>query len=93
MALTSAQITALQSRYTRICEQIELANTTFDGLVANQIESFSLNTGEGSQASKRWEAAKLQELSSVLERRRESIYQRLTGLGLLNMNVRRKGDL
>lgn len=91
--LTAETITRLQERLARLVSQIEAANDALDSLVSQEIESFTLNTGEGSQSSKRWEAAKLDNLIARLEKRAEHIRQRLSGLGVVNLNQRRKEGL
>lgn len=91
--LTAETITRLQERLARLEAQIESANDALDSLVTQEIESFTLNTGEGSQSSKRWEANKLDQLIARLEKRAEHIRQRLCGLGVVNFNMRRKEGL
>jgi hypothetical protein len=91
--LDAATVTRLQAQLARLVLQIEAANTALDALATKEIESYSLDTGEGQQSAKRWDALKLDELISRLEVRAESIRQRLGGLGVVNMNVRRKEDL
>ena len=93
MVLCSNQIAILIDKYNRLTSQIAAANDTLDALVRQQIESFTLNTGEGSQSSKRWDMAHIEDSIAKWERRLESIRQRLSGLGVMNLNVRRKGDL
>jgi flagellar biosynthesis chaperone FliJ len=91
--LSTSTYNRLVTQLTRIEAQIELANETIDSLLTKEIESYSLDTGEGKQSAKRWDAMKLDQLISTLEQRAEHIRQRLAGLGVVAMNVRRKDDL
>jgi hypothetical protein len=91
--LEAATVTRLTAQLARLEAQIELANTALDGIAAKEIESFSLDTNEGKQSAKRWDAAKLDTLIATLERRAEHIRQRLAGMGVMNLNVRRTEDM
>lgn len=88
--LSTATHTRLVAQLARIEAQIAAADAAMLKLVAGEIESFSLNTGEGTQSSKRWDAGNILTLISRLEQYAESIRQRLNGKGIVNMNVRRK---
>jgi len=91
--LSAATVTRLEAQLERLEAQILAANETLDTLLTKDIESFSLDTNEAKQSAKRWDAAKLDDLIAKLEIRAEALRQRLAGLGLVNMNVRRKEDL
>jgi chromosome segregation ATPase len=88
--MSTAEATRLRARLARLEAQIENANTALDALTTQEIESYSLDTNEAKQSAKRWDAMKLDELIARLEIRAEHIRQRLTGLGVVNLNVRRK---
>lgn len=85
--------TRLLAQLARLEAQIEAASDTMDSLAAQEIESYRLDTGEGSQQAKRWDATRLDSLIARLERRAEHIRQRLAGMGVTTLNVRRKDDM
>ena len=93
MYLAADTVLRLQTQLTQLKAQIKLANTALDGIAAKEIESFSLDTNEGKQSAKRWDAAKLDTLIATLERRAEHIRQRLAGMGVMNLNARRTEDM
>lgn len=92
-ALSTATKARLTAQLARLEAQIESANVALDSLATQEIESYTLNTGEGTQSAKRWDAMKLDALISRLEQRAEHTRQRLLGLGVIALNVRRKDDL
>jgi len=93
MYMSSTTIARLQARLTKLEDQIDLIDTTLDTMVTQDVESFALNTGEGSQTVRRYTAIELDDLRRRLETRAENIRQRLAGYGVVNMNVRRKDGL
>jgi len=91
--LSTATRTRLLAQLANLETQIENANAALTSTTTQEIESYTLNTGEGSQSAKRWDGMKLEQLIRRLGRRAEHIRQRLAGLGVTNMNVRRKDSL
>ena len=89
MYLSADTVLRLQTQLARLELQIESANTALDALSAETIESYSLDTGEAKQQAKRWDSEKIDALIDRLERRAEHIRQRLAGMGVMNLNVRR----
>jgi chromosome segregation ATPase len=87
--LAADTVTRLTAQLARLVTQIESANTALDALAAQEIESYSLDTNEAKQSAKRWDAEKFDTLIDRLERRAEHIRQRLAGMGVMNLNVRR----
>lgn len=92
-SMSTTTAARLQAQLARLEAQIEAANVVLDSLTTQEIESYRLDTGEGSQQAKRWDMAKIDSLISRLEQRAEHIRQRLTGLGCVSLNVRRKDDM
>jgi hypothetical protein len=88
--LSTATRIRLLAQLATIETQIENANATLTSLTTQEIESYTLNTGEASQSAKRWDGMKIEGLIRRLEIRAEHIRQRLAGLGVVNMNTRRK---
>lgn len=93
MYMSATTYERLLAQLEKLESQIDLIDTTLDSLVTQEVESFSLNTGEASQTAKRWDAMKLDDLKRRLEIRAEHLRQRLAGYGVTNMNVRRKDGL
>ncbi len=91
--MSTATRTRLLAQLARIELQIEAANVALDDLVTKSVESYTFESGDGKQSAKRVDTSKFDQLISVLEQRAEHIRQRLGGLGLVNMNVRRKEGL
>lgn len=57
---------------------------------ADEVGSYRLDTGEGSQQTKYRSLDELLRAISHMEATVESLYRRLNGTGLSNLNVRRK---
>ena len=72
-----AQISAL---YLQMDEAIELST----------VESYTLDTGQGRQTTKHRNFMEIQKQISYLESRRAWLFNRLKGVGLLNINVSRR---
>lgn len=82
----------LVARIESISRQIANAHATLERLLAQEIESYRLDTGEGSQQAKRASTDHLDKLIARLETRAEHYRQRLAGLGVTAMTVRRFED-
>jgi len=91
--LSATTRTRLQAELTTVEAQISAANTTMTSIVGKEIESYRLDTGEGSQQTKRLDIEKLERLISKLESKAERLRQRLAGAGVVNINVRRMDGL
>jgi hypothetical protein len=91
--LSAATRTRLQADLATVVAQIDAANAALTSLVAKEIESYRLDTGEASQQAKRVDIEKLERLISRLEARADRIRQRLAGAGVVNLNVRRMDGL
>ena len=81
----------LEDRLTVIEAQIDTANDTMDSLLSKINESYRFDSGEASQQAKRMNIEKLSDQIDILERRAQAIRNRLNGMGVLNLNVRRRG--
>jgi dynactin complex subunit len=53
------------------------------------IESYSLDTGNGKQATKRRRPAEIQELIDILEREIDALRRKLRGTGIVSLNTSR----
>ncbi len=81
----------IQGRIAKKEAQLALLYIELDAAIENVgIESYSLDTGNGKQATKRRDPQKIQELIDTLERQIDSLYRKLKGTGLVNMNMTRR---
>lgn len=90
--LSAATRTRLLTELATVETQIENANTALTSLMSQEIESYRLDTGEGSQQARRVDVEKFERMISRLETKAEALRQRLSGRGIVNMNVRRLDD-
>jgi len=89
--LSSSQITALQARKTRLETQIETLNDQLDeatGVAA--VESYRMDTSEGSMRADRRKIDELIRSIDILERQLDLVNRRLGNTANVNLNVRRK---
>lgn len=91
--LSQSTISRLQKQLATIEGQIDTANESMNKVLANDIQSFSFNSGEGSQSSTRWSVSQYESIISKLEKKAESIRQRLSGLGVTSLSVRRRDEM
>lgn len=88
--INSADKIALEARLVRKQALLTAAYDQMDALLANDIDSYSLDTGEGKQAAKKKSTQSLLEAIDILERQIQQLVNRLRGLGVVKMNVRRR---
>ena len=70
--------------------QLDAANTALTAALANvEISSYKFESGEGSQSASRRKPAEIQESIRQLENQIDRLYNRLSGTGIVNMNLRR----
>lgn len=79
-----------EERLERAMTQQALLDTAYDALLANEIESYTLDTGETRQTVKQKDASKLLELIQNLETYIIWLNQKINGNGLINVNLRRR---
>jgi hypothetical protein len=91
--LSANTIARLQRELAMYEAQIDKINALILSIADKELESYSLDTNEARQSAKRWDISKLQEMVCRLDIHAESTRQRLEGLGVMNMNVRRKEGL
>jgi len=76
-------------------EKLEAQLAALDDAIDNgilHVEMASLDTGEGKQVMKYKSFDQMERLQKSLERRIERYYNILDGVGIVNMNLRRKND-
>lgn len=85
--IPQARINRIQARITAL----ETQQTALDAAIAagNEIGEYRFDSGEGSQRVRYKSIKTLLESSYNLDRRIESLYRKLQGTGLVNMNLRR----
>lgn len=87
--LTTARKTQLQTRLTAKEAQLTAAYTAFDELTAQSIESYSFDSGEGKQSTKRRQLGSMQKAIDILEAQIDWIQGKLNNTGIMNLNLRR----
>ena len=88
--LSTATYTRLLAELQKLEDLYDLAVTTYESLLQEQIASYRLDTGEGSQQARR---VKMSEVSREIEwisSRADNIRNRLNGRRIVNMTLRRK---
>ena len=90
MSICTNRKAALQARLAKKREQLESANTAYDELIAINVEDYKFDSNEGSQRANRRKLEDLTKLISTLEAAIEALENRLCGLGIVVLNVRRK---
>ena len=90
-ALPASTRTRLLAELVIVEAQITATNDRLTSIMAQDVESYTLNTGEASQSAKRWDAMKIADLLEKLEAKAQRIRQRLAGLCVMNLNIRRHG--
>ena len=89
--LSSSQITALQTRKTRLEAQIEALQDQLDSAISSAtVESYRMDTSEGSMRTDRRDPASLQKHLDIAYRMLDAIDRRLNNTSNVNLNVRRK---
>lgn len=72
-------------------EQLISLNTQYDEALENvSIESYTLDTGNGKQSTKRRNPEEIQKLISTIEKEIDSLYRKIRGTGLVNLNQSRR---
>ena len=54
------------------------------------IKEYRIDTGEGSQRTEYFTPKELEQAIDILERQIDALYRKLSGKGLVNMNLRRR---
>lgn len=88
--VSSTYRTKLTERLAKKEEQLEAVQTAIDDLIPNNIEEYSLNTGDMMQRVRRRKLDELKKLAEALEAQIDSLTRRLACGGLVNFNLRRK---
>ena len=70
--------------------QLDLANATYNSILAKDIESYKLDTGAGEQWVKNLDLVKIQQAVETLESEIDLLYRRLNGSQVVNIRMRRK---
>ena len=91
MSLTAARQTSVKNQIAIIDAQLAKANTTYESLLGQEVESYRFDSGEGSQQAKRRKLDALESSIEYLNIRREKLLQRLNCSGLVNINLDRRG--
>jgi hypothetical protein len=90
MSICTSRKAQLQARLVKKQAQLDAANDAYDALIANNVEDYKFDSNEGSQRAKRRRLEELTKLISTLESEIEALQNRLCGIGVITMNVRRK---
>lgn len=70
--------------------QLDIANTTYDELLARNAQDYSLNTRmEGDQRVKIQDLDRIKRQIVILEKEIDGLEQKLAGGGIMNLNLRR----
>lgn len=87
--LSSSRIAQLKARLTKKLVQETAANLLYDELLTDSNESYRFDSGEGSQQAKARKLSEVQKQISTLESEIDRLQNKLSGKGIVNMNLRR----
>ena len=88
--LTPERKAQLKARLTKKIAQLAAANLLYDELLTDPTESYRFDSGEGSQQAKRKKLSTVQDQISILESEIDRLQTKLSGKGIVNMNLRRR---
>lgn len=88
--LSPEMIAEIQAAITRKTAQLELANTTYEALLAKQIEEYRFDSNEGSQRARRIKLSEIKAQIDSLEGEIDRLRRRLNQGGLTNVVLRRQ---
>jgi uncharacterized protein YceH (UPF0502 family) len=88
--INSSTRTRLLARLAKREASLIIAEAAYDELLANNVEMYRLDTTEGEQTTKRRKVADLKSQIDALESEIDNIRRRLSGTGIVNMNLRRR---
>lgn len=81
----------LQAQYDTLQQQLAAANTAYTASLGNaEVQSYSLDTGEGKQSATRRKPAEIRIEITAIQREMAQLRQRLLGRGIVSMNLRRR---
>lgn len=87
---SSSRIAQLKTRLTRKSTQLDLANSLYDELLSDSTQSYRIDSGEGSQQEVTKKLNEVQDQISTLESEIDRLQAKLSGKGIVNMNMRRR---
>jgi hypothetical protein len=90
VCLSTHRRTRLLARITALENSLDAAYTTLAEVMASQEESYRFDSKEAMQQLKNVDLDKLQKTIDNLEVTLEHLYQKLRGVGVVRMNLRRK---
>ena len=90
MGYISLRRARLRSQLTAIQTQITNLNTAYSEALASGVESYSFDSGEGSQRTTRRKLSDFDDIMRRLEARENHIINELHGMGVVNIKLRRK---
>ncbi len=88
-SFTSSRIAQLKARLKTKLAQLDAANLLYDELLTDSTESYRFDSGEGSQQAKSKKLSDVQDQISILESEIDRLQAKLSGKGIVNMNMRR----
>lgn len=88
--LTATTRASIQARITTLQTRLTTADEAYDAALT-EIEEYRFDSGVGSQRVRYRKLGELQKAIDSIEARINSLARRLTGKGISNMSLRRKG--
>ena len=88
--LNSSERTRIRALIVEKEDQLAVANATYLKALQSDAEQYKLDTGEGSQMTKKRKLSEIKEAIDSLQQEIENLYRRLRCGGLVKMNLRRK---
>ncbi len=88
--LSSTRQARFRARLAEINQQLTVANETYAELLAEPVESYRFDPGDGMQHAKRKNLKEFKDQIDSLIREREQLLRALECGGVVNLNLRRK---
>ena len=90
--LSTEKKNQLNTDLIKVNSQLALLNAAYDDSITNsEVEEYSFNSSEGNQRTLRRKPKEIMEQITLLESKRDRIIKQLTGSGLVNIGLRRRG--
>jgi len=90
MTYITSRIARLKTQLARVQTALAALYETYTDLAARGVESFSFDSGEGSQRSTRRKLSEINEQIRQLEATESHLINELSGVGLVSTQLRRK---
>jgi hypothetical protein len=90
MGYVGQRVARLRAKIKKIRAMIDALDATYLELAASSVDSYKFDSGEGSQQTNRKKLDSVRAEIDILEAQENHYINELYGMGIVNMNLRRK---